>query len=66
MGSKKNVRSGSCRHRAPVIALAEYRRCARREPRDVDDVIEAPVTAVVDEPPDGAADDDEGGIILCW
>ncbi|UGU28798.1 hypothetical protein [Mycolicibacterium smegmatis] len=69
MGSKRNARSGSSRHRAPVISLAEYRRCARREPRDLDDAIEAPVAAVVDEPADAAADDyddDEGGIILCW
>ncbi|ULN69786.1 hypothetical protein [Mycolicibacterium smegmatis] len=52
-----------------MISLAEYRRCARREPRDLDDAIEAPVAAVVDEPADAAADDyddDEGGIILCW
>ena len=69
MGTNKNVRSGSRRHRAPVISLEEYRRCAvRREPRDLNDASEAPdapvAAAAVDDAPDDI--DAEGGIILCW
>lgn len=71
MGSKKNARSAGCRHRAPVIALDEYRRCGvRREPRGAgyssdpgsEDVKPDPVV----EAPDTDPADDEGGIILCW
>lgn len=79
MGSKKNARSAGCRHRAPVIALDEYRRCGvRREPRGAgpgagpgsdpgsDPGSEDVKPDPVVEAPDTDPADDEGGIILCW
>ncbi|AKS31054.1 hypothetical protein [Mycolicibacterium goodii] len=68
MRSKKNARSGRCRHGASVISLEEYRRWGPRpEPGDSDDAIDAPVepvAGVATDPVDPV--DDEGGIILCW
>lgn len=67
MGSNMNARSAGCRHRAPVIALDDYRRCGvRREPpasdHGSDDVKPDPVA----EAPGTDPAEDEGGIILCW